>query len=212
VAVRPLQPTAPLTGSTNNYTIGYTHTLTPSLVSDLRFGRQYSNASLVNEFYLNNIAGAGANLGIPGFNADVLYNNPGIPTLPWPVTLLFNMGTNSFVSDKTWQGSEQISWTRGAHTIMAGAEVRKLITGEQADQTEASSISRQFTGYAPGDFVLGFPQSLTTPVAEVRGVMAEWRDGFFVSTNGRFRANSPSTTASATSCPCAYSRTAAPPN
>jgi hypothetical protein len=168
---------------TNNYTIGYTHTLTPSLVSDLRFGRQYSNASLVNEFYLNNIAGAGANLGIPGFNADVLYNNPGIPDFTVAgFTLLFNMGTNSFVSDKTWQGSEQISWTRGAHTIMAGAEVRKLITGETSGTSTRGvfNFTGQFTGYAPADFVLGFPQSLTTPVAEVRGVMAEWRDGFFV--------------------------------
>jgi Carboxypeptidase regulatory-like domain/TonB dependent receptor len=167
----------------NNYTIGYTHTLTPSLVSDMRFGRQYSNASLVNNFYLNHVADAGAKLQIPGFDSDVLYNNPGIPDFTVSgFTAFLNMGTNSFVSDKTWQGSEQISWTRGAHTIMAGAELRKLITGVEGGTSSRGvfNFTGQFTGYAPADFVLGLPQSLTTPVAQTRGVIAEWRDGFFV--------------------------------
>jgi outer membrane receptor protein involved in Fe transport len=36
------------------------------------------------------------------------------------------------------------------------------------------------SGYAPADFILGLPQSVTTPGPEVRGRMAAWRDGFFV--------------------------------
>jgi len=167
----------------NNYTIGYTHTLTPSLVSDLRLDRQYSNASLINNFCLNNIADAGTKLQIPGFDADVLYNNPGIPDFTVSgFTAFLNMGTNSFVADKTWQGSEQVSWTRGSHTIMAGAEIRKLITGVEGGTSSRGvfNFTGQFTGYAPADFILGLPQSLTTPVAQTRGVIAEWRNGFFV--------------------------------
>ena len=170
----------------NNYTIGYTHTLTPSLVSDMRFGRQYSNASLVNDFYLNRVADAGAKLQIPGFDADVLYNNPGIPDFTVSgFTAFLNMGTNSFVSDKTWQGSEQISWTHGAHTIVAGAELRKLTTGVEGGTSSRGvfNFTGQFTGYAPADFVLGLPQSLTTPVAQTRGVIAGWRNGFFILDN-----------------------------
>ena len=41
--------------------------------------RIHSRGNLVNNFYLNHIPDAGANLLIPGFDADVLYNNPGIP-------------------------------------------------------------------------------------------------------------------------------------
>jgi Carboxypeptidase regulatory-like domain/TonB dependent receptor len=167
----------------DNFTIAYTHTLTPSMVSETRFGRQYSSASLVNSFYVNNIAGAGASLGIPGFDSDVQYNNPGIPDfMVSGFTAFSNVGTNSFVDDKTWQGAEQISFTRGAHTIMAGAEFRKLITGQEGGTSSRGvfNFTGQFTGYAPADFVLGLPQSLTTPVAPVRGVVAEWRDGFFV--------------------------------
>ncbi len=36
------------------------------------------------------------------------------------------------------------------------------------------------TGYAPADFILGLPQTFSTPGPEVRGHVAEWRDGFFV--------------------------------
>jgi hypothetical protein len=67
-----------------NFSVGYTHVLTPRLVSEARFGGQYSNASLVNQFYVDHIVSAGANLGIPGFDADVLYNNPGIPDFMVP--------------------------------------------------------------------------------------------------------------------------------
>jgi hypothetical protein len=170
----------------DNFSIGYTHALTPRLVSDARFGRQYSNASLVNNFYAKRIVGAGAQLGIPGFDADVRFNNFGIPDFMVPgFTAFSNIGTNSFVDDKTWQASEQISFTSGAHTLMAGVEFRKLITGQEGGTSSRGvfNFTGQFTGYAPADFVLGVPQSLTTPVAPVRGVVASWRDGFFVLDN-----------------------------
>ena len=170
----------------SNFTVGYTHVLTPRLFSDTRFGRQYSNALLVNDFYTRQIAGAGAALGIPGFDADVRFNNPGIPDFMVPgFTAFSNIGTNSFVDDKTWQGSEQISWNKGAHTLMGGVELRKLITGQEGGTSSRGvfNFTGQFTGYAPADFILGLPQSLTTPVAPVRGVVAEWRDGFFALDN-----------------------------
>jgi hypothetical protein len=170
----------------NNFTVGYTHVLSQRLVSDARFGRQYSNASLVNDFYIRQIAGAGAALGIPGFDADVRFKNPGIPDfMVAGFTAFSNVGTNSFVDDTTWQASEQISFTSGAHTVMGGVEFRKLVTGQEGGTSSRGifNFTGQFTGYAPADFVLGLPQSLTTPVAPQRGVVAAWRDGFFVLDN-----------------------------
>jgi len=171
---------------TNNFTIGYTHTLSPRLINDLRFGRQYFNTATLNGFAVVGIQGAGAQLGIPGFNSDVTANNPGIPDFNITGFSGFgNGGTNWYQDDKTWQGSEQISWNRGAHNIMAGAELRKLITGRAAGNSPRGvfNFTGQFTGYAPADFILGIPASLTTPVTQVRGVVAEWRDGFFVLDN-----------------------------
>ena len=68
------------------------------------------------------------------------------------------------------------------HAIMAGAEFRKLITGRAAVNSARGifTFNGQFVGYAPADFMLGWQQQDTTPGPEVRGVVAEWRDGFFV--------------------------------
>src|SRR5262249_51981436 len=118
---------------TDNYTAGYTHTISPTLVNDFRIGRQYFDSSTLNPFNVNEIADAGSQLGIPGFDADVRFNNPGIPDFSISGFTGFSNGsTNWYQDDKTWQASEQLSWTHGAHNIMAGAELRKLITGRQA--------------------------------------------------------------------------------
>jgi hypothetical protein len=167
----------------NNFTIGYTHTLTPRVVNEVRFGRQHFSTATLNYFYLNSASNAGTQLGIPGFNGDTSFNNPGIPEFNvsgfsgWG-----NSGTNWFQDDTTWQGTEQISWTHGSHSIMAGAEFRKLITGRAAINSPRGTFTfnGQLTGYAPADFVLGLPQSFTTPGPEIRNIVAEWRDGFFV--------------------------------
>lgn len=171
---------------TNNYTVGYTHTLTPSIVNDLRFGRQYFDSKTVNPFYLANDTDAGSQLGIPGFNGDQVFDNPGLPDFNVTGFSAFNnAGTNWFQDDKTWQGSDQLSWTRGSHTIMAGVEFRKLITGRAAGNSPRGTFTFNgtFTNYAPADFVLGIPQTLITPLRQVRGVVAEWRDGFYVLDN-----------------------------
>ena len=129
------------------------------------------------DFVDENIVGAGANLGIPGFDSDMRYDNPGIPDFMVPgFTAFSNVGTNSFVDDKTWQGSEQISFTSGAHSVMAGVEFRKLITGQEGGTNSRGvfNFTGQFTGYAPADFVLGILASLTTPVAPQLGIVASW--------------------------------------
>jgi hypothetical protein len=176
--------TTPLT--TDNYTVSYTHTVTPSMVNDFRFGRQWFSSDSVNYFYVNDIKDAGKSLGIPGFDADLTTKNPGTPE--FNVTSFSgwgNSGTNWFQTDKTWQGSEQISWMRGNHSIMAGAELRKLITGRSAANSPRGvfNFNGQFSGYAPADFILGLPNSLVTPGNQVPGVVAAWRNGFFVLDN-----------------------------
>jgi hypothetical protein len=167
----------------NNWSIGYTHTLTPRLVSEFRFGRQHFSTATLNYFSVNNLATAGTELGVPGFNGDSTFANPGIPEFNvsgfsgWG-----NSGTNWYQDDTTWQATEQVSWMRGAHTVMAGAEFRKLITGRAAINSPRGTFTfnGQLTGYAPADFILGLPQSFTTPGPQVRNSVAEWRDGFFI--------------------------------
>jgi hypothetical protein len=173
--------TTPVT--TTNYTVGYTHTLTPNLVNDLRVGRHYFNSASVNPFSTANQTDVGSNLGIPNFNADTVYNNPGIPD--FNVTGfngLSNGSTNWYQNDSTNQLSEQINWNHGAHNIMAGLAFSRLATGRAAVNSARGSFTFNgiLSGYAPADFILGTPSSFTTSGPEVRGRVAGWRDGFFV--------------------------------
>jgi hypothetical protein len=173
--------TTPVT--TTNYTVGYTHTLTPNLVNDLRVGRYFLNTATLNAFAVANNANAGTGLGIPGFNGDTQFNNPGIPDFGITGFNGFsNGGTNWYQNDSTVQLSEQISWNRGSHNIMAGLEFRRLATGRAAVNSARGTFTFNGTlsGYAPADFILGMPQSFATPGPEIRGRTAEWRDGFFV--------------------------------
>jgi Carboxypeptidase regulatory-like domain/TonB dependent receptor-like, beta-barrel len=171
---------------TDNYTGGYTHTIRPNLVNDFRIGRQYIDTDSVNYFYVNGIKDAGTKLGIAGFDADTKNNNPGTPEFNvsgfsgWG-----NAGTNWFQLDHTWQASEQISWSRRNHSIMAGAELRKLYTSRSAANSPRGifTFNGQFSGYAPADFMLGYVQNLVTPIFQYQGDVAAWRDGFFVLDN-----------------------------
>src|ERR1019366_8370847 len=140
----------------------------------------------VNYFYVNGIADAGTKLAIPGFDADTTGKNPGTPEFNvsgfsgWG-----NSGTNWFQTDQTWQASEQISWLKRDHAIMAGVELRKLYTSRSAANSPRGvfNFNGQFTGYAPADFMLGMVQNLVTPTIQFQGDVATWRDGFFVLDN-----------------------------
>src|SRR6267378_5215797 len=173
--------TVPVT--TSNYTVGYTHTLTPNLVNDLRVGRYFLNTATLNPFAVAKNTNAGTGLGIPGFNGDSQFNNPGIPDFTITgFNGLNNAGSNWYQNDSTVQLSEQISWSHGSHNIMAGLEFRRLATAREATNSPRGSFSFNGTlsGYAPADFILGIPNAFTTPGPEVHGHVAEWRDGFFV--------------------------------
>jgi Carboxypeptidase regulatory-like domain len=173
--------TTPVTVS--NYSVGYTQTITPNLVNDLRVGRNFFSTATLNPFSVSKQASAGTALGIPGFTGDTTYNNPGIPDFSITgFNGLANGSTNWYQNDSTTQLSEQISWNHHSHNIQAGLEFRRLATGRAAVNSARGSFTFNGTlsGYAPADFILGTPSGFTTPGPEVRGRTAEWRDGFFV--------------------------------
>lgn len=187
-----LFPTNASFGPTNtrNYAFGYTHIITPRLINDFRIGLNTVTSNNLDYFAVNGPTDAGTALGIPGFNSDTLFNNPGIPTINIDgYHSAGNSSANWFQDDRTVDGYDQISYTFGKHTVMAGAELRRLSLGREAAndargvfnfQSAASPIS---TGNAAADFVLGIAQSSNTPIFPVKGSIGEWRDGFFVLDN-----------------------------
>ncbi len=174
--------------STRNWVFGYTQTLSPTMVNDFRIGRQNLSTNALNYWSANNLKDAGTKLGIPGFTGDTSFNDPGIPVFSISGFMtLGNASTNWIQQDTTWQGTDSFTWTRGKHTIIGGAELRKLITSRAAVNNPDGAFNfantPAITGFAAADFILGYAQSDQSPGPEIRNKVAEWRDGFFIVDN-----------------------------
>jgi hypothetical protein len=180
-------------GPTNsrNYAFGYTHILTPNIVNDFHFGVNKLISNNLNYWYQNGLDSAGTDLGIPGFDFDTKYGNPGVPVV---VINGFqgvgNAGSNWFQDDRTYDLYDQVSYMRGHHRIMAGLEFRRLTLGREASNQplgqftfSAGQAGVTSTGYAAADFILGYANAVQTPIATIKGSVGQWRDGFFVLDN-----------------------------
>lgn len=175
-----------------NFVIGYTQVISPSLVNDVRFGRQHSTIDSVNFFNTESLADAGTALGIPGFTTSLA--NAGLPDFEiagyMPIGGQNMSSSNWYQIDTTWQGADVLSYTRGAHSMSGGVEVRKLITLRTANNNPRGqfNFSGGLTGgaTAAADFLLGLPLSVVTPGPLIQGGVAMYRNGFFSPTSGRY--------------------------
>jgi hypothetical protein len=179
-----------------NYAFGYTHVISPTLVNDFHFGVNKLLSNNLNYWTENNLKNAGTSLGISGFNFDTLYNNPGIPIITFGAgvtgnySTLGNAASNWYQDDRTYDLYDELSWTKGRHTIMGGVEFRRLTLGREASNNPlglfnfaAGTAGSNSTGNAGADFVLGLAANNQTPILTIKGSVGEWRDGFFALDN-----------------------------
>jgi hypothetical protein len=172
-----------------NWLFSYTHTLTPRLHNDFRIGYHRLDFDTVNPFYTDGPADAGASLGIPGFDGDTRYNNPGLPTIDISnFTGFGGGGTNWFQFDTTFQMSNVTAYTRGSHNVRFGVDLRRLATGRRAANNPRGQFIFNGTltampgqsGYAMAEFMLGLPRTIVPPTDQIQGHVGGWRNGFFV--------------------------------
>jgi hypothetical protein len=189
-------PTSASYGPTNtrNYAFGYTQIITQNLINDFRIGLNTVISNSLDYFAVNGPADAGTALGIPGFNSDTIDGNPGIPSIYIDqYTQLGNTSANWYQDDRTLDGYDELSYTRGRHNFMAGIEIRRLALGREAANDARGSFTFQpggtaipgqsSTGYGAADFVLGYAANSVTPIYPVKGSVSEYRDGFFILDN-----------------------------
>ena len=184
----PLNAAIPVTVVTQprvnkNWLLGYTHTLNPNLYNDFRIGYHQINFDTLNPFSVGGDTDAGSSLGIPGFDGDVKYNNPGIPSVNiGNFNGIGAGGTNWYQFDKTFQVSDVLSYVRGNHNIRAGFDLRRLETGRQAanDARGLFNFTGDITGYSVADFMLGLPRTVIPPTDQIQGDVGGWRNGFFI--------------------------------
>jgi outer membrane receptor protein involved in Fe transport len=187
----------PVTGVTQprvnkNTLFTYTHTLQPNLFNDFRVGYHRLDFNTLNQFSVNGEEGAGTSLGIPGFNGDTQFNNPGLPSVNVSTfSGLSAGGTNWYQFDTTFQASDVLAWNRGTHSVRGGFDLRRLATGRQAanDPRGLFSFTGDIAGYAMADFMLGLPRTVIPPTDQIQGHVGGWRNGFFVNDNWQARRN-----------------------
>jgi hypothetical protein len=166
-----------------NWLGSYTHTLRPNLLNDFRIGYHRIDFDTVNPFYVDGPADAGTALGIPGFNGDTAFNNPGLPSINVSnFSGLSAAGTNWFQFDTTFQMSNVLAYNRGSHNIRTGFDLRRMATGRRAanDPRGRFDFTGAITGYSVADFMLGLPRTVIPPTDQIQGHVGGWRNGFFV--------------------------------
>ena len=167
----------------NNWLGGYTHTLKPNLLNDFKIGYHRVNFDTLNPFAVDGPADAGSSLGIPGFDGDVKYNNPGLPSINISnFAGLGAGGTNWYQFDTTFQMSNVLAYSAGAHNLRTGFDLRRLATGRRAanDPRGLFSFTNDITGYSMAAFMLGLPRTVIPPTDQIQGHVGGWRNGFFV--------------------------------
>jgi Carboxypeptidase regulatory-like domain len=166
-----------------NSLFAYTHTLRSNLYNDFRIGYHRIDFDTLDYFSVAGIPTAGADLGIPGFNGDVRYNNPGIPTINISnFNSLGAAGANWFQFDTTFQMSDVMAYNRGSHNVRFGFDLRRMATGRRAanDPRGRFDFTGDVTGYSVADFMLGLPRTVIPPTDQIQGHVGGWRNGFFV--------------------------------
>ena len=166
-----------------NTLVSYTHSLRPTLHNDFRIGYHRIDFDTLNHFGVNSIPSAGSDLGIPGFDGDVRFKNPGLPSINISnFSGLGQGGTNWYQFDTTFQMSDVLSYTRGSHNVRAGFDLRRMATGRRAanDPRGRFDFTGVMTGYSVADFMIGLPRTVITPADQIQGHVGGWRNGFFV--------------------------------
>ena len=142
-----------------NIVLGLTSTLKPNLLNEARFsyGRTVNRQQGQNTG--NPIA---ADLGIPFAATDPI--NAGFPEgVSYQTSAIANIGEANpwFLTVNSFQWYDGITWTRGTHSIKAGADIRRVRSDAflATRQNHSYTFNGQFTRDGFGDFLLGIPSS-----------------------------------------------------
>src|SRR5260370_1162956 len=167
----------------SNWRFGYTQTLRSNLHTDFRIGSHHIDFATLNQFAVTGKNDAGTSLGIPGFNGDTKFGNPGIPSVNVSnFTGIGAGGTNWNQFDTTFQISNVLAYTRGSHTIRGGFDLRRLSPRRRAPHHARGlfNFTGDITAYSMADFMLGLPRTVIPPTDQIQGHVGGWRNGIFV--------------------------------
>jgi len=178
------------TGTYPIYNTGlqYVHTFSPRLLNELRLGADLEHVKQLST--LANTSFTAASIGINGFTVNGAPLPPpdeGFPVISTSDLIGIGSGTaaSNLDDSRTYQLVDNLTWTRGKHTLIMGADIRHNQDDATTDNTPYGQISfsGSQTGYDGADFILGVPSSIITPEGVPLTEARQWRDALYVQDN-----------------------------
>ncbi|RXH58303.1 TonB-dependent receptor [Granulicella sibirica] len=172
----------------HNVAFQYVHVFSPHIVNELRLGTDLEHVKQLSVRANTNFTAA--SIGINGFlvggpNGRVLTPaEEGFPTLS--ISGYINVGDGTAASNlddsRTYQLADNLTWTRGKHTIVFGADIRHVQDNATTNNTPygSESFTGSITGNAAADFILGYPATSITPEGVPISKLRQWRTGAYV--------------------------------
>lgn len=169
----------------------HTYSLTPSLVNEFRFGFTIDDSGNSNPF---NGSAFTSSLGLQGIGPTFPFN--GVPELDFSsnTTSLNVDRLGSTSSSKTYQLNNNLSWTKGRHTMKYGFDIRHIqaitpLGFIGADNYGNFNFDGSFTGADFADFLLGLPSSTSYANVHNDNDGATWHYNFFAQDSFKIRPN-----------------------
>ncbi|HYK91226.1 MAG TPA: TonB-dependent receptor [Acidobacteriota bacterium] len=168
--------------------ISHNYTLTPSMLNEFRFGLSNSNAATSYAFDGRSIAKDIGLLNLPPltFNGLPAFNFGG-------ATSNFGFGKPSFTFSHSYQWSDNLTWTKGRHTMKFGGDVRRLRAQTDlgflgSDNYGNFDFDGRFSGSDVADFLLGLPYHSAYASVKQDNDGVAWHYAFFAQDS--FKVNS----------------------
>jgi len=172
----------------HNAALQYLHIFTPALVNELRMGVDLEHVKQLS--VRANTDFTAASLGINGFLVGGPNGRPltpaeeGFPTLS--ISGYINIGDGTAASNlddsRTYQLADNLTWTKGKHTIVMGADIRHVQDNATTNNTPygSQSFTGSMTGNPAADFMLGIPATSITPEGVPISKLRQWRTAAYI--------------------------------
>jgi hypothetical protein len=162
------------------------------------------NPTLVNEFrmgfnhFFNDIGGQLNNIRDPIKELGIAVPDP--PAIAWGTPAIGILGFSGFGDDSnspyvnhnyTFQWTDNISWTLGAHSVKFGADIRRDRFSQEGNQFPRSSpgFQNQATGYGFADYMLGYMYNNSDAAGLANTQLRATSQAYYITDSWKARSN-----------------------